>query len=869
MEEGQKPVKSFWKKYEFLIIAAATLIFIYIIIFFNQKINFFLGNELIVYLAPNEKSFSMHYGDVSKAEFDTSIYNFAYCRALCNYSFNDRSRNEVIDKGSFEIKIGGHIIKGYNITIKRLGSGQDFYSFDVACRSIHSVLCLTKGIEKSRSSLVTVNYDLTETEKKLKESLKQNVTKLLFFLANVDVLQQKASQKYFELGFKASLKNLSEDKAAIDEVYDELVISAENLRSLWSIENYNRLNMLFNQSFFENIEAVENSIKKLDREIENNVALHNQLLSRLKNLYKVLKALESFEIAFENATQIDEHISSFNTVSSALTNNTFDNYSTISNGIVKLEGRQDLAIQDTKLMSARFFFNEEYLLKFDRDLMCSLMQNCDENMSVSGIIKNAEKFIKNYPDELQLREVCSSLNGLNKEYIAAKNDALKLIENRSIVFPAGNGFLGLAARFKDNEARKINNSYHESFEKLKLENKTDFETINIAEGILPRNRIGIEQLQYNKSLNMSLYLLSKLRLSEKTLGILEKCAELGKKTSKIGRFIFEPVSTDINYTITARIDTNLSDNFPVCCVFNDCKPCCNDDSCKNDPRAFPVIFLHGHSLAKSNSPEFSLDAFNKLQSKLQDDGYLNAGIVSLYSKNEPSQIGIWGLSGKPITAKVSYYFDAFRKGDKYILIPTKSENIDTYALRLKDLIEIVKERTNKPKVNIIAHSMGGLVARRYIQIFGENDIDRLIMIATPNKGVAGAIGDYCGFVGESRECNDMQENSLFLNKLNDPSKQPKKIKIYTIIGQGCQMKNGADERARELNASSRSREHVELSHATGDGIATVESAKLDNSKPYYINGTCEGFFGEVLHTAILDIEKYPETYATIKEILKE
>ena len=48
------------------------------------------------------------------------------------------------------------------------------------------------------------------------------------------------------------------------------------------------------------------------------------------------------------------------------------------------------------------------------------------------------------------------------------------------------------------------------------------------------------------------------------------------------------------------------------------------------------------------------------------------------------------MSGKPVTVKVSYYYDAFRKDDKYIVVPTSSENIDTYALRLKDLIDIVK-----------------------------------------------------------------------------------------------------------------------------------------------------------------------------------
>ena len=165
---------------------------------------------------------------------------------------------------------------------------------------------------------------------------------------------------------------------------------------------------------------------------------------------------------------------------------------------------------------------------------------------------------------------------------------------------------------------------------------------------------------------------------------------------------------------------------------------------------------------------------------------------------------------------------------------------------MKDLIDIVKQRTNKPKVNIIAHSMGGLVARRYVQIFGENDIDKLIMIATPNKGISSEVSSYCGYVGENRECQDMQENSLFINKLNDPLKQPTKTKLYAIIGQGCQMKSG-----------------------DGDGVVLSENEKLDNAKLYYVNGTCDSFFGGNLHTEILNIDKYQETYKTIKNILRE
>ena len=233
--------KSFWKKYEFLIVGLFTLLLIYFIVVFNQKINFLLGNELIVYLTPNQKSFVMHYGNVSQAKFDVTIDNAAYCKAHCSYSFNDRSKNEIIDNGVFELQKDNHFIKNYSLGVKRLGSGQDIYSFDVSCHSIRSFFCLTKGDEKSRSSLITVNYGLTETEKELKKLLKQNVTHLLEELSDSDILHQILSQKYFELGFKVNLNNLSRQKIDIDDTYDKTRISIENLVSLWAVEDYLKL----------------------------------------------------------------------------------------------------------------------------------------------------------------------------------------------------------------------------------------------------------------------------------------------------------------------------------------------------------------------------------------------------------------------------------------------------------------------------------------------------------------------------------------------------------------------------------------------------------------------------------------------------
>ena len=57
------------------------------------------------------------------------------------------------------------------------------------------------------------------------------------------------------------------------------------------------------------------------------------------------------------------------------------------------------------------------------------------------------------------------------------------------------------------------------------------------------------------------------------------------------------------------------------------------------------------------------------------------------------------------------------------------------ALLLKDKIQEIKNICHCPKVDIIAHSMGGLVARAYIESNDyQNDVDQLIFLATPHQG---------------------------------------------------------------------------------------------------------------------------------------
>ena len=308
-------------------------------------------------------------------------------------------------------------------------------------------------------------------------------------------------------------------------------------------------------------------------------------------------------------------------------------------------------------------------------------------------------------------------------------------------------------------------------------------------------------------------------------------------------------SNNISFNLS-RIDIVFPENrshslvlespLPECCVYNKCKDCGKVDN------LYPILFIHGHDFNQGISAEYSLNAFQDIQNKLDSEGYLNAGQLTLYDM-DPSVSGRLGYAGVPVTIRSTYYYDVLKESSSiYLPVQLKSENIDTYSIKLRTLVDKLKYETGQSKVIIIAHSMGGLVARRYIQLFGNDSVEKLILVGVPNNGVEGKIVSLCSIFGAKAECDDIASGSLFLNKLNnDPTQH---VKTYNIIGTGCDM-NGEQ----------------------GDGVLLSRNAVLSgagqSSKEYYVNGTCSGI--DFLHVNMLKANGYPETYEILKRILEQ
>lgn len=113
---------------------------------------------------------------------------------------------------------------------------------------------------------------------------------------------------------------------------------------------------------------------------------------------------------------------------------------------------------------------------------------------------------------------------------------------------------------------------------------------------------------------------------------------------------------------------------------------------------------------------------------------------------------LYGISDSKANVETKPLYSALTKNHKVYIIDYNSgpgnayEDIRTYAQYLDSEIKRIRNETNSEKVDIVAHSMGGLISRYRIQNIpgGEDDVGKLIMIGTPNHGsVLSERNTYC------------------------------------------------------------------------------------------------------------------------------
>jgi len=268
---------------------------------------------------------------------------------------------------------------------------------------------------------------------------------------------------------------------------------------------------------------------------------------------------------------------------------------------------------------------------------------------------------------------------------------------------------------------------------------------------------------------------------------------------------------------------------------------------------YPIIFVHGHSMTEGES-SYSLHAFSEFQDKLQEDRlYEDRGYILASSEKYEFSEGQWTNTQKPVSLRTTYYLgeyssvtDTVSSDDNY--------QISEYSKRLSKVVDNVLYATGKNKVIIIAHSMGGLVSRYYIEnLGGDSKVDKLVTIGTPNHGTYGYSSFGCessfGRISSSPECDDMDGNSDFIKNLNSKKVN---VDILTIVGVSQEAKNNL----------------LFCPDSNGaDGVVCKSSVFLQGAQNKFVSSNGLSWDESTFHSALIHPSEVPEVYNDIVKFL--
>jgi triacylglycerol lipase len=153
------------------------------------------------------------------------------------------------------------------------------------------------------------------------------------------------------------------------------------------------------------------------------------------------------------------------------------------------------------------------------------------------------------------------------------------------------------------------------------------------------------------------------------------------------------------------------------------------------------------------------------------------------------------------------------------------------AYELQSFIKNVLRQTKASKVDIVAHSMGGLSTRYYVKYLdGAQNVDDVITLGSPHHGTNSS---YFGLWTEG--AREMVPGSAFLNDLNSVDETPNGSDSVSVI-QYTSIFSSADTVINPYTSSIiDGADNVEISGVSHSGLLTESSVR-----PLILNGLQDG-----------------------------
>ncbi len=403
-----------------ILVTSGTKTFLYL--------NFILGNDIIIHLDADKEDLSLVRGEEETINFKIGVTTNPFCAAECGSSFEDISNNKTIDYDNFKLVPGMPITKEYKIRVDDFGEGQKLYRFRLECIGSANLLCHTKGESTSRNILITVGYNLTKNETKLKDDLKNKLLDLKERLSDLATKENEVELMINKLDNRVSIDETKKEFDNAEKEISKLIEDLNVLKKIWDKQDYYELNKKFKDLDINSIKTADLVIK-IDRSISDSVFLYNNLADELNKTRETLKETKNVLVLDENlALEINNNIKVFNSVIKS-----FKLRNDISKKRVEVYSINysvDKLHESVKSYERKETLKRSIDVDINYDILCKLNQTCVKRPSISERANQTEFELENACDEIeQLKIIYFNMSkngyanrsiGTIKKYIAEK-----------------------------------------------------------------------------------------------------------------------------------------------------------------------------------------------------------------------------------------------------------------------------------------------------------------------------------------------------------------------------------------------------------------------------------------------------------------
>ncbi|MGV8171132.1 MAG: esterase/lipase family protein [Candidatus Woesearchaeota archaeon] len=848
------------------------------------KINSMVGEQLRITITP--EYFEANASDSGKAIFavDIKLHNKFVCSATCHYTLTDMSNSVLLDNGTFSSK--AFKIEQYRkeISLQSKGYGTNLYLYRLECANNYTALCPANTDTIIRKSLLVLSYKPSADQVLALQYLQSRYPVISENLKNSTIIHIGSENILDSVQFRFDKKGYYDTGNNLSALENDTA----NMLRFWVDEDYvSAMSFVEDKDIIERSQLLLSDSNAYNAYLYNTINNHNILLNGISDEYYLLDQYRSILLLNQKLSQLETSERSM--ISNILKDsNSFigrlntENYNYDALLGDALELRNSTQRANTIILShSRKSLAENYALIYTYSgLLCSMLDDGDTESCLAGVYDDVIKIfgggmIENNQTSNQIvnqssnKDNYNNISGISSRFENFCDDASKTLLDLE------SGSTNTPEFSSENSSDSVGVSADPSIDSV--------EVLLLQYRFLSDYDISLRSLGYNVSLytKVSAYksyvadlLKDKYNISNPLEALSAGTYAVSDTLSLLSSYtVFDKdnllflglenvealcdsgsndVLPEINAITTnyynipsfAKPIVNITpapETIPKCCIYNICQ------SCEENNTHNPLILLHGHSFNQDIHAYRSIDIFDGFEYAFMDDKeYYLAGL--LIPSGNASE-GILGRYPVPVISKATYYLEMYNDLLGFEVSESKTENIDTYALRLKESVDYTLYVTGNDKVDIVAHSMGGLVVRKYMQVFGTEKIGTVILIGTPNNGVGDKTYNLCKVFGANLECEDMRSDSLFIKKLSDPLDQPDFSNMYLVVGRGCDTE-GID----------------------GDGVVTVNSSVISGFPEDHILYIDRGDMGcsvtKVFHQDLLNTRIYPEVYEFVKDKLE-